>query len=198
MNVNDLHNAINQIDDDMLESVDALRSNRNHYNNSHKPAWIYVLPMVACLFIIVSIAAVLPDLFDEHNVNHSDNSIIIQESINTSDNTNQHESTSSSDLIVSECPSVIVEITQWDNGSFTGKVTELVDTDIFTIGTSVTVIFASDVCVAYEYGDETKYEQIIPNEALYPVGSTLQVQFSVPDSSDLSNNTVYATIITKK
>ena len=200
MNVNDLHDAINQIDDDMLQSVDNLRNKPEADKSTHrKSTWIYVLPLIACLFIIVSIsiklfkgteAEVIDEGLEIHGTISSDKDSTIADTTKPSDFI-------PSDIIPSEAPSVIVEIMRWEHNGFTGRVTDIVDTNIFDIGTMLTVRFSSTVYLAIKNGNETKYEQAIPNANMYPIGTSLCVQFVSSNTSDFDNKIIYATIISK-
>lgn len=200
MNIDDLHNAINQIDDDMLQSVDILR-NKSEVTKSKQPkaTWIYIIPLVACLFIIVSISTKLFKGTEAENINEG---LEMNETLNTDNDSNATDITKPSDfipsvIIPSESPSVIVEIVRWENNCFIGRVTNIIDTNIFATGTMLTVRFSSNMHIALENGSETKYEQAIPNATMYPIGTSLCVQFVSSNTNDFNNKIIYATIISK-
>lgn len=199
MNIDNLHDALGLLDDDLIEEVDALRSERKQYNKScSTKRVIRWTALAACLSVfLISICAVsilwrngfggqkksmssdeaVKGKVVKENETMSediDDSSIKQESAiteNTSEVTDASVSTA-------EVPSVLVEIKAWHEDGFVGTIAGIVDTEKYAIGTEVTVKFSEEVYDGESSvtGVQYKEENTLDSEN-FPIGSVVSVQF---------------------
>lgn len=201
MNIDNLHDALNLLDDELIEEVDKLRTKRKRRKNL-SVRW---LSLAACFCVAIIGLYALSNLGvwqfgaskDSACVENAkedlveDNSTAEQDAFDDSvgdvgTKTESISDSTGSSENTSEQPSVLVEITEWTEDGFDGVVTGIVDTTIFEIGEKVKVQFG-----------ETVY-----TEKDFPVGSVVRVQFSSSetetvdgDASTSIDTILYAEII---
>lgn len=54
MNIDNIHDALNYLDDDMIEAVDNLRKEKSQYKTSQKVAWVRWASVAACFCLIAA------------------------------------------------------------------------------------------------------------------------------------------------
>lgn len=84
-----------------------------------------------------------------------------------------------------EVPSVLLRIDTWQENGFTATVEEIVDTDIFPVGTQLTVEFAQDIRVLERNGETVSCTERTPTQADFPAGSVVHVMFGLRDQSTI-------------
>lgn len=180
MNIDNIHDALNLLDDDMVETVDKLRNEKAQIIKMHrKNIWVRWVSVAACL-CIVAVSVYVTDGFGlmlfKAESNDAAQMEVESESVsmeNKSDITDDSEGANSTetnkDYITGEStvevPSVLVEIVSWQENGFVGTIAGIVDTEKYAVGTTVTVKFKETV-------DSTDF----------PEGSVVCVQFSAEET----------------
>lgn len=93
-----------------------------------------------------------------------------------------------------EVPSIILRIVQWTEDGFTATVEEIVDTDIFPVGTLLNVEIAPGIFLETHTDDLVKVERRMPEEAEFPAGTLIRVQFQRTQEE----NTIRIELITRE
>lgn len=204
MNQEQLHDALNLLDDDMIETVDDLRHEKPRRGVHWKP----LISAAACLCIVlfgvlaasrfgVSFfkgekkhgGASSSELYQEELVLESG---ALEESFLAGDERSSitpsaaEEETSGAQLESrgEELPSVLIKIESWQENGFRGTVTEIVDTEILKPGTEVTVCFTQDVKIERRDGDVVYYESRVPDSCDFPLDSVVRIQFRTWDNAN--------------
>lgn len=162
-----IHDALNLLDDDLIAEVEYLRNRKKRENKK----WIAWTAMAACMCIVVgSVGFHFVNYFGSTGANESANmggmleSSDDAESAIEEENKTEHES-------MREVPAFGVEIVEWRENGFVGTIVEMIDTDIYPVGTEV-------------YVNMTSNFQLADMNITYPVGSVLHVQFNRMDEGE--------------
>ncbi len=169
-----IHDALNLLDDELIEEVDYLRSRKKRSDKK----WISWATMAACMCIVMgSVYFGLLGTTKKSDNESSMESIVESEGMNGEDPDNSAiaESENQKDKVDSEAtrevPAFLVEIVEWKEDGFIGTITGIVDTDIYPVGTSVFVSLESIPTMADV------------NEP-YSEGSVVHVQFNRLDEAE--------------
>lgn len=168
MNIDNIHDALNLLDDDIIEEVDKLRNKgKQSRQKEKKTVWLKTVSIAACLCIVVCAYAVGKFGLGEDKMSNKE--IADEEYVNESTGNNSSEQKKSNE------PSVEVEIVSWEETGFTGKVKDSSDTNIYVVGSTVTVEPNGDV-----------------NKEAFPVGSQVIVKLLVQEKSEavMDNNRI--------
>lgn len=193
MNIDHIHDALNLLDDDLIETVEKLRNEKTHIiKMNRKNTWIRWVSIAACLCLVVVSVYVTNGFGLMSYKGASNNSAKEETASETYDNDDMEEIAGIGQI---ENPSVLVEIVSWGENGFTGTVTGIVDTEKYPVGTTVTVKFNDDIHIKVSSENGTTYKGYIPDSTDFSVGSIVCVQF---DKSDSETNEVilYAETIT--
>ena len=192
MNIENIHDALNLLDDDMIEAVEQLRNEKPQSINKYKKnTWIRWVAMAACLCLVVgsyyltdgfglisykgenhdSIKEESGDWTPNHGASESLGSV--PESDNDEDGTDVTDDMSGEEV---DLQKVMVQIVSWGEQSFTGTVVG--DTDAFEDGMTVSVQFEETFYVelSNEHGTEHFSGEKIAE--VMPVESIVLVEFS--------------------
>lgn len=199
-----IHDALNLLDDDMIEAVAVLRaSSVVDDKRKQKVRWIKYMSAVACLCVVILGMSVWINDKPDDGVNRPHNGMGMSDGEkmseaetpgtvtdgNTDGITNENTDGNMDGL---EVPSVLVKIEMWQENGFNGVVAGIVDTDIFKEDTKIQVIFMEDISVGILYEDGIKFEKRIPDKADFPTGSIVHVQFAkfekISDNSNDAND----------
>lgn len=218
MNIDNIHDALNLLDDDMIEAVDKLRNEKTQIIKMHrKNTWIRWVSIAACIclvlvsvyvtngFGLMSYKGASNDMAKEETL--SGTSTMENESVNDDDsikevggveqNEAEEDGTDVTDEMsggsenkneLIETPSVLVEIVSWGENGFTGTVTGIVDTEKYPVGTTVTVKFNDDIHIKVSTENGTTCKEYIPDSTDFPVGSIVCVQFDKQETVEHSSN----------
>lgn len=203
MNIDNLHDALNLLDDEFIEEVDKLRTKRKRRKNLSM-RW---LSLAACFCIVILGVYVLASFGHWQNIATKDSACtesITEDSIldqnamvkdeiedstgdtdakqeSISDSTDSSNNTSED---TTEMPSVLVEIVEWTDVGFNGKIVGIVDTTTYAEGTEVHVVFENTIYVGEPIENGIHYVKKIPNAADFSVGSVVRVQFYESESEN--------------
>lgn len=198
MNIDNMHDALNLLDDDLIEGVARLRNEKMQtMQKQRNKMWMSMVSVAACI-CIVAVSMYATDGFGlmvrkggVMGGEQSAGTAFEQEGELTGNEDGTEELKGAT-----ESPSVLVEIISWGENGFTGTVTGIVDTEKYPVGTTVSIQFHEDICIEVSGGDKTTSQNDIPDSEDFSVGSVVRVQF---DKSDLEANEVilYAETITR-
>ncbi len=169
MNQDKIHDALNLLDDSMIEAVEKLRNNTNR-----KRLPMYWISAAACLCIAVAIlftaGRIVQLLFDVQNgetllEDYDYDALANAETGFTDESSEMH------------FHSLLVQITAWQKNGFTGTVTDILNTDIYAVGTELTILFSDDISYFPESGGGDICYESAPTSTDFPVGSTVWVKF---------------------
>ena len=156
-----IHEALNLLDDNLIAEVEFLRARKKRETKK----WIGWAAMAACMCVVAgSVFAAFADRFFNFGANEGagmegeSELIYEQESLSKDENKMENES-------MQEVPAFGVEIVEWHEDGFVGTIVEIIDTDIYPVGTEV-------------YVNMTWNSQLADMNISYPVGSVLHVQFN--------------------
>ncbi len=145
--------------------------------------WKRVLPVAACLCILIAGTITIWDRLPFHagNTDTTGDQESLQENLVAGDGSVEGSTETPEEQLPSadtgEVPSIILHIDALSEDGFTGTVSELVDTDIFDLGTELTVIVTEDA--THEISTEDGYlsQDSAESKRSYEVGSLVMVQF---------------------
>lgn len=207
MNSEKFHDALNYLDDDMIEAVGKLRTKGKTNITRLRIASV----AAGCFIALLSVFAFYKtqDLYKSETVNPeynlSSGSAVPEGTILSGDNiisssvsgygTAAEESSveygvgesvmESEDI--KERPSVLVKINGWQENGFKATVCQILDTEIFPVGSELTVVFLENISMAIlEDGVTYNYERT-PTSLDFPSGTVVRITFDGWD-----NDTVYA------
>lgn len=200
MNHEKIHDALNLIDDSMIEEVDRLRAS----GRKSRKLRISLISAAACLCILLLGVAITASsgLLRPDNVVSDSAYPEITENRNNSDKTDGEYYTfgnsGSPDYAApqpDETPSVLVKISSWQDDGFTGTVAGIVDTTKYSVGTQVKVIMGEHICIVTPANNGYHYTQRTPEPADFPAGSVVRVQFGSSAIKAQDNDNSSAQII---
>ena len=222
-----IHEALNLLEDDLVEATDALRNKtdlhgktflkRSFPNNKDKKKrpWIKYMSIAACFCIVIVgvyawgrhegifLNGIVSDGEAGTSANENTEFSDGKSGIDTLDgdvklldgDTDKFDGTTDGSIAVGEVPSVLVRIDAWQENGFKGVIAGIADTDIFEIGTEISVSFKENISVGIPVTNGMQFEKGAPDEEDFPVGSVVRVQFTgnelIKDSSDSSGNDKY-------
>lgn len=207
MNIENIHDALNLLDDDMLEAVDKLRNEKTQITKLHrKNMWVRWGAVAACL-CIVAVSVYVTDGFGLMSFKDADSNsaqIEVESDSTTAENESKEVAGESSPVEVEtdtdqitdkstvEMPSVLVEIVSWQENGFIGTIAGIVDTEKYAVGTTVTVKFEDTASIKVSSENGTQYEEHIPDSTDFPEGSVVCVQFSAGETESNTEIILYA------
>jgi len=206
MNSEQIHEALNYLDDDLILSVERLRT-------GNRPGRKHWRSIAACLCLLVAGAFAVRELgLFSTTPTPPDNGITPTNATQAnptdapttptgagitdgSQGTSQVDETTSPLTptgILVEQPSIWITISAWEDSGFLGEVSGLVDTDSIPVGTAVAVQFTENIGVDILEGNVICWIPGAPDADDFPVGSTVCVRFCRSDTHSDSSVTLYA------
>lgn len=205
MNSEQIHDALNYLDEDLILSVEQLR------NGSRKirKQWAAI---AACLCLLITgafaargfglfpISQTPPTPTNATPTNATQATPTDAPTIPTgagvtdgSQSTSQVDETTSplAPTGILECPSILITISAWENSGFLGEVSGFVDTDSIPMGTTVAVHFTSNISTDVLHGNVLYWTPGAPDADDFPVGSTVCVRFCSSESHTDGSVTLY-------
>ncbi len=201
-----IHDALNLLDEDMIQAVEELRDK----SETRKP-WMKYMSLAACLCVVIlgafawqQIRQNFPDndkVGDAANTygndedfdgmlegdgltggpSHGlDGEVAEGETGGNNDGATADfpdDGTTDININIGEVPSVLVRIDAWMEDGFAGVVAGLVDTDVFDVGADIQVIFDDNISVCIPVAGGMTFETGAPDKNDFPVGSIVRVQF---------------------
>lgn len=174
---------MNDLDEDLILETAQQRSRSNKHNRK----WIFPAAIAASFAFAVSafLYAGGLDLFAQNNesgFSASENDVYY-----SMDETYRHESESVES--VQESPSIIITLDHWTDDGFVGTVSEIVDTEVFPIGSKVSVKTdenTSFLTVSDDLADDVALKIQTDTTNSQPI--TLCVSFRIAESKDCAVN----------
>lgn len=193
MNIDNLHDALNLLDDDLIHEVDVLRSEGMQQTIKGSRKWIVRwMSLAACFVIFLVSAYAVSTLFLRGfgGAKKSDSSVMVEENTTIKGDSptmeedkevlpSQQESTvtDNSSAATGESKSdaceIKVEVTELKKEGFVGVIKESADTEMYTVGTELTVVLMEDkwLDVAFPVGSVV-IVRFMPQENTRPNGGT--------------------------
>ena len=207
MNSEQIHDALNYLDEDLILSVEHLRSG----NRTGRKHWLSIAACL-CLLIIGAFAARGFGLFPISQTPPTPTNATPTNATQATPTdapttptgagiTDGSQGTSQVDEttfpltptgILVEQPSIWITISAWEDSGFLGEVSGLVDTDSIPVGTAVAVQFTENIGVDILEGNVICWIPGAPDADDFPVGSTVCVRFCRSDTHSDSSVTLYA------
>lgn len=210
MNIDNLHDALGLLDDELIEEVEALRSERKVqvHRRSKRGVLRYVSLAASVLLCVVSVYVVGGFFINVlTGGKKSDSSAIVgeneaikgesatiesdQDAVPPQDSSTESENTSAATgEAKSEAHEIIVEVTELINAGFVGVIKESADTEIYTVGTELTVLMIEKDSTG---GNSTIDVQHLTDElsdVAFPVGSVVIVRFMNQDVVDTGSEEI--------
>lgn len=216
MNIDNLHDALNLLDDDLIHEVEMMRSERKQQTIKRSRKWIVRWMSLAAGFVIFVVSAyAVSNLFlrgfgsakkSDSSVMVEENTTIKGESSTTEEDTeaspSQQESTvtDNSSAVTGESKSeareIKVEVTALKNEGFIGVIKESADTETYTVGTELTVVLMEDKWLVEGDAIDVQHKDYVTDDVAFPVGSVVIVRFmpqenTRPNGGTDTENTEY-------
>ena len=218
MNIDNLHDALNLLDDELIEEVEVLRSERKVQVQRRSKKWILrYASLAACVLLCVVCVYAVGGFFlnvltggkksdnsagvgadssikgESATIETEQDALQPQDSVTKSEN----ESTATGEA-KSEAHEIIVEVTELINAGFVGVIKKSADTETYTEGTKLTVLMIEKDSVG---GNSTIDVQHLTDElsdVAFPVGSVVIVRFMNQDVVDTGSEEImlYADLVT--
>ena len=203
MNIENLHDALNLLDDDLIHEVDVLRSERKQQTIKRSRKWIVRWTSLAAGFVIFLVSAyAVSTLFLRGfgGAKKSDSSVMVEENSvgdnikeeSTVDKTgdadenalpSQQESTVNDDSSSvtgeskSEACEIKVEVTALTQDGFVGIIKESADAEVYTVGTELTVLLNEKDGAGESSAIDIQHKDNVVDDVAFPVGSVVIVRF---------------------
>lgn len=186
MNSEMLHDALNMIDDDMLDEVYNLRCRKKKYRFITN-----IISAAACVCLIL-ICVSLPHLFNSTDyVGDTLSDSASQNTYGTYADGADYD-TFGDIGAAKEYPTLIVEIEKWQDNGFTAKIYKTVDYENLEIGENIEVKFNGDILVKETDENGYSYEKRMPTRKEFPNGSIAEIEVT-----RFADNIVYTSMIGK-
>ena len=190
-----IHDALNFLDNDMIEQVDKLRN----IGTERKSYWTKGLAMAACICLIFGGIFAYGIHKDKGKPNGDGGTVASGEKTDSQFSGAQGDFGNSTNEQISSMdknqvdvatltgngseqevkfPRVLVEILEWEEGQLLGKILDKKDADMFEIGSDISVYWEDYiVLVAYTegYGKYLYRNYGAPTQEQFPVGSSIMV-----------------------
>lgn len=218
MNIDNLHDALNLLDDELIEEVEVLRSERKVQVQRRSKKWILrYASLAACVLLCVVCVYAVGGFF--LNVltggKKSDNSAGVgadssikgesatieteQDALQSQDSVtkSENESTATGEA-KSEAREIKVEVTALVREGFVGIVTESDDTEMYGKGTELTVVLQEDKSLVESGAVDMQYQEYVADDVAFPVGSVVIVRFMQQNVVDTESEEImlYADSVT--
>lgn len=199
-----IQDALNYLDDDMIEEVDRLRQ----IPEKRKKVRLRYVSLAACFCLLMTgvIIASSRGLFDPDSAIKDEGSSSVISDRETAGSNDGFEKDSvknehftaddeikpetagdlDSDGIEEEAgeeseeemPGLLVRIDEWHNDGFSATVTEMIDTDVYPVGEKLEIRFDEGINVVTP-GEDGSYvwDQRVPAEDEFPVSTQVLIQF---------------------
>lgn len=165
MNQDKLHDALSLLDDGMIEAVEKLRSRA-----PKKRVPIHWMSVAACL-CIAAVVLFAAGKFVQLLLEMQNEDELISEGYDNAAGTESGVIEENG-----EVPSLLLKITSWSENGFTGTVAGILNTDIYSVGTELIVLFSDDI--SYFPREGCTAREGTPSSKDFPAGTTVWVQFS--------------------
>ena len=216
MNIDNLHDAFNLLDDDLIQEVDTLRNERKQHNKKSSRKWTVRWTSLAAGFVIFVVSAYAVSVLFLRGfggAKKSDSSVMVEEnttikgdSPTTEENKealpSQQESTVTDNSSAatgeskSEACEIKVEVTALKNEGFIGVIKESADTETYTVGTELTVVLMEDKWLVEGDTIDVQHKDYVTDDVAFPVGSVVIVRYmpqeiTKPNDGTDTENTEY-------
>ena len=184
MNIDNLHDAFNLLDDDLIQEVDTLRNERKQHNKKSSRKWTVRWTSLAAGFVIFVVSAYAVSVLFLRGfggAKKSDSSVMVEE------NTVTDNSSAATGESKSEACEIKVEVTELKNEGFVGVIKESGDTETYTVGTELTVVLMEDKWLVEGDAIDVQYKDHETDDVAFPVGSVVIVRF-MPQENTRSND----------
>ena len=184
MNIDNLHDALNLLDDDLIHEVDVLRSERKQQTIKRSRKWLVRWTSLAAAFVIFVVSAYAVSVLllrGFGGAKKSDSSVMVEE------NTVTDNSSAATGESKSEACEIKVEVTELKNEGFVGVIKESGDTETYTVGTELTVVLMEDKWLVEGDAIDVQYKDYETDDVAFPVGSVVIVRF-MPQENTRSND----------
>ena len=184
MNIDNLHDAFNLLDDDLIQEVDTLRNERKQHNKKSSRKWTVRWTSLAAGFVIFVVSAYAVSVLFLRGfggAKKSDSSVMVEE------NTVTDNSSAATGESKSEACEIKVEVTELKNEGFVGVIKESGDTETYTVGTELTVVLMEDLWLVEGVAIDVQYKDYETDDVAFPVGSVVIVRF-MPQENTRSND----------
>lgn len=210
MNIDNLHDALGLLDDELIEEVEALRSERKvqAHRRSKRGVLRYVSLAASVLLCVVSVYVVGGFLLNvltggkksdssaivgENEVIKGESSTIEsdQDAVPQQDSSTENENAS---IVTGEAKSevyeVIMEVTELINAGFVGVIKKSADTETYTEGTKLTVLMIEKDSTGGSGAIDVQHLTDELSDVAFPVGSVVVVRFMNQDVVDTGSEEI--------
>ena len=223
MNIDNLHDALNLLDDELIEEVEVLRNKRNVEAQRKIKKWVARWTRVAaglllCFVSVYAIGSLFLKGFGGNKKSDTSTSVVGESTNIESENkgnaddkdhfeevpdgsgVDENTSTGTGES-TSDAREIKVEVTALVKEGFVGIVKESADNELYTVGTELTVVLPEEYQIAGNGVTNVEHKDQELDDVAFPVGTVVIVRFmmqenTVPNDGTETTNILYADEIT--
>lgn len=209
MNIDNLHDALNLLDDDLIEEVDGLRSERKIQTQKRSRKWVARWTSFAAAFVLFVVSAYAVGALWMRGfggAKKSDSSVMVEENTTIKGDSPTTEEdkealpsqegstvTDNSSAVTGESKSeareIKVEVTELKNEGFIGVIKESADTETYTVGTELKVVLMEDKWLMAGDAIDVQHKDYVTDDVAFPVGSVVIVRFMPQENTRPNDGT---------
>ena len=209
MNIDNLHDALGLLDDELIEEVEVLRNERKVEAERRSKKWIVSWTYVAaglllCLVSVYVVGGLFSKGFSGNKKTDTATGVVEEstsaetenkgnaddkdhfEEVTDGGGTSENTSTGTGES-VTNAREIKVEVTELINAGFVGVIKESADTETYTVGTELTVVLMEDKWLVEGDATQVQHKDYVTDDVAFPVGSIVIVRF-MPQENTQANN----------
>lgn len=223
MNIDNLHDALNLLDDELIEEVEVLRNKRNLEAQRRMRKWVsrwtgVAASLLLCFVSIYAIGSLLSKGFGGNKKSDTSTSIVGEDASIESENkgnaddkdhfeqvtdgsgSDDNKSTGTGES-TSDAREITVEVTALVREGFVGIVKESADNELYAVGTELTVVLPEEYQIPGNGETNVGHKDQELVDVAFPVGTVVIVRFMMqeniePNDGTETTNILYADEIT--
>ncbi len=220
MNIDNLHDALNLLDDELIEEVEVLRNKRNLEAQRSIRKWVSRWARVAaslllCFVSVYTVGSLFLKGFGGNKKSDTSTGIVGEgtsiesenkgnaddkdrfEEVTDGSGVDENTSTGTGEA-TSDAREIKVEVTALVREGFVGIIKESADTELYTVGTELTVVLPEEYLIGENGTTNVEHKDHEVGDVAFPVGTVVIVRFMEKEGTDTSNieHMVYADEVT--
>ncbi len=220
MNIDNLHDALNLLDDELIEEVEVLRKKRNLEAQRSIRKWVSRWARVAaslllCFVSVYTVGSLFLKGFGGNKKSDTSTGIVGEgtsiesenkgnvddkdhfEEVTDGSGVDENTSTGTGES-TADAREIKVEVTALVREGFVGIIKESADKELYTVGTELTVVLPEEYLIGGNGTTNVGHKDQEVGDVAFPVGTVVIVRFMEKEGTDTSNieHMVYADEVT--
>ena len=210
MNIDNLHDALGLLDDELIEQVEVLRNKRNLEAQKSVRKWVprwtrVAAALLLCLVSVYAISSLFLKGFGGNKKSDSSIGVVGEgtniesankgnaddtEHLEVPDGSAVNEKTSTgTEEDTSDAREIKVEVTALVQEGFVGVVKESADKELYAVGTELTVVLPEEYQIVGSGATNLEHKDEEVGDVAFPVGTVLIVRFMMQENTQANNGT---------